>query len=120
MKIINLTPHRLNLLVEGGEIAIPPSGDVARVEKEPVALDPIQIDGYAVPVVRIAPAAVGITGLPAPQPGVIYVVSEMVARAAARPDVLSPGPLVRDDLDGPVGCRGLRAATTTTTPQERK
>jgi hypothetical protein len=49
-----------------------------------------------------------VTDLPEPEEGTIYIVSGMVAAAAPRPDVMSPGTLVRDDQGKPMGCLGLR------------
>jgi hypothetical protein len=46
-----------------------------------------------------------IEGLPGPEPGVIYVVSALVAQAARRADVVSPAtghPLARRDGGGQV------------------
>ena len=102
MAIINLTPHIID--VRDGETSrdLPPSGIVARVATVRV-LDG-EIDG--IPVYRVTFGVV--TGLPDhPTDGVIYVVSGMVAAAAPRADVFSPGDLVRDDKGVVVGCRGL-------------
>lgn len=50
-----------------------------------------------------------VEGLPSPpQDGVYCVVSMLVAGACPRPDVFSPGDLIRDDGGRPVGCRGLK------------
>lgn len=99
---VNLTPHVINVLSDGEEVMnLPPSGDVARVAAEKRKVD--SIDG--VPVFQTTFGS--IEGLPAPQDGTIYVVSLLVASAAKRPDVLSPGTLVRDAKGNPVGCDGL-------------
>lgn len=102
MQFINLTPHVLN--VHTGEIvrSIPPSGVVARVsetfiEKEAIGNIPVRM------------ATVGsILDLPAPEEGKIFIASKFVAAAAEREDVLSPGPLLRDDKGRPIGCDGLQ------------
>lgn len=40
MKLINLTPHEINIIIEGKNIAFPPSGNVARLtESEPETVD---------------------------------------------------------------------------------
>lgn len=78
MKTINLTPHivRLN---DGREL--PPSGTVARV-----ASTYTDFDTDFIASVKFGP----VQGLPAPVDGTLYVVSALVAQAAARPDVVSP------------------------------
>ena len=102
MKFINLTPHTLNILAPSGVVTLAPSGEVARVAS--VSTEAAPVGG--IPTVKTEFGEV--TGLPSPQPGVILVVSGMVASAARRPDVMSPGDLVRDDGGKPIGCRGLR------------
>lgn len=102
MAIVNLTPHTINIVDGETSCDLPPSGIVARVATTRV-LDG-EVDG--VPTYRVTFGAV--TGLPDhPTDGVAYVVSGMVAAAAPRADVFSPGDLVRDDKGVVVGCRGL-------------
>ena len=88
MELINLTPHVVRLYTTDGEIAAEiPSSGVARVGSTPGLL---QDTGLPVPVA--APTVYGaVEGLPAPQAGVVYVASMLVAAAARRADVLSPG-----------------------------
>ena len=77
-KFINLTPHTINL---NNGAAYAASGVVARVAN---AHTPFDENG-------VASIEWGeVTGLPAPQEGVIYIVSALVAQAAKRPDVVSP------------------------------
>jgi len=100
---VNLTPHTLNIhTTAGGVVTIAPSGTVARVatvseEAEPVGGIPTCTTTFG-----------EVTGLPSPVEGTVFIVSGMVASAAPRGDVLSPGDLVRDENGRPVGCRGLR------------
>lgn len=50
-----------------------------------------------------------VEGLPDARSGAIYVVSGLVrSQLQGRPDVFSPGKLVRDEQGKPVGCHGLR------------
>ena len=98
MKFINLTPHTVRLN-NGREF--PASGQVARVKVThklagwlsdgpdgPVELDD-DFFSEAVPLYR--PAFGQIEGLPAPEPGTVYVVSGMVAAACRdRNDVVCP------------------------------
>ena len=105
--LVNLTPHEIKLFNERKELvkSLPPTGQVARVAvtREKVG----EIEG--IPVFR---AQYGeIEGLPEPRDGVYYVVSGLVATAAARAgreDVLSPGELLRDDQGRPIGSIGLQ------------
>jgi hypothetical protein len=78
MQIKNLTPHvvRMN---DGREF--PPAGPSPRVSTTHSAFD---ADG-------VCSAEFGaVTGLPAPEAGVLLVVSGMVAQAARRADVVAP------------------------------
>lgn len=102
MNILNLTPHNLTIHNgEGESTTIAPSGIVARVaaEKENTGC----IDG--IPVFKTAFGE--IQDLPEAQEGVIYVASLLVAQAAKRADVFSPGELLRNEQGQPIGCLGL-------------
>ena len=111
MTLINATPHSITLVSRRGveqdskkqflaeaktvEILreIPPSGILARVSM--VNSPAGKIDGIAIESVIYGE----IEGLPEPQEGVYYIVSGLVAAAAAkigRVDCLAPGALVRD------------------------
>ena len=105
IELINLTPHALNLHGEGGVVNVPPSGQVARLSVTRQELEPVAVGGIILPVAR--PTLGEIVGLPPAYDGRIYVVSALVAEAAKRPDVLSPGELVRDKDGVIVGARGL-------------
>jgi hypothetical protein len=111
MTLINATPHSITLVSRRGveqdskkqflakaeavEILreIPPSGIIARVSM--VNSPAGEIDGIPIESVIYGE----IEGLPEPQEGVYYIVSGLVAAAAAkigRVDCLAPGALVRD------------------------
>ena len=67
MRIVNLTPHALNLMPAGPTgpvITIPPSGQVARCAVDRVQVDTVTVDGIAIPVNRTQFGTV--TGLPDP------------------------------------------------------
>jgi hypothetical protein len=85
-ELVNLTPHRLNLLDENGEevLVVEPSGDVARLETERIRVGDVQ----GVPLFETRQGDV--KNLPAPEDGVYYVVSGFVRSAVDREDVLSP------------------------------
>lgn len=106
MTIINCTPHSVTLLTASGEtIAVfPPSGDVARVVSVEVAAPALEIDGVAVET--IVREFGEVSGLPAPAPNTMYIVSSM-ARAAitGRDDVLVPHDFARDAAGNIIGCR---------------
>lgn len=135
--VVNLTPHRLDIRCQnGGVMVVEPSGVVARVAQEDSATGSVPVViglscaacggvvEYDEPCacgcrdsfptfrrIRITSTTYGkVENLPAPAPGMAFVVSGMVASAVSgRNDVFSPGPLVRDDAGRVVGCEGLRA-----------
>lgn len=107
MNLKNLTPHPLALAGENGTLSVPPSGQIARLAVTRTACPPVTVDGVTLPVSR--PELGEIVGLPAPEPGVILVVSALVAEAASRADVMSPGELLRDSAGSVIGARGLCA-----------
>lgn len=96
MKIVNLTPHEVRVVLPDGTTReFPPSGRVARVATRQVAGDPI--DG--VPVVTTEYGQV--EGVPAPEPGTIYMVPMLVGQhlAGQRDDIFGPD-------SGPTAIRG--------------
>lgn len=102
MKLINLTPHKLTVNNGEGEVTeIAPSGIVARVAA--TKNETGCIDG--IPVFKTTFGE--IQDLPEAQEGVIYVASLLVAQAAKRADVFSPGELLRNEQGQPIGCLGL-------------
>ena len=109
--IVNLTPHSLTIYRNADDdtpIIVPPSGTVARVGYRATSSTTID-EGIQVTRSMLT----GVQGLPSPAEGVIYICSGMVvehlgAWGPARPDVLAPGELVRDEAGRPVGCLGLR------------
>ena len=106
MQLVNLTPHALTLVtVSGTPITFQASGDLARLTVIREPLPALAIDGEIYGVIR--PTLGEVFGLPAPAPGVIYVVSAFVAEKAKRADVLSPGELLRDSAGVIIGARGL-------------
>jgi len=105
--LINLTPHRINVFVDlddCGDLVLEPSGQIARVNVQNEKF--MEMDG--IPIMR---QKVGeVIGLPEPIPGVVYIVSTIVAMAMkgkGRYDIVAPGELVRDGEGKPIGCYGL-------------
>lgn len=108
MKVVNLTPHTLNVCnAEGDPLAeFPPSGKTARIDVQYRQTGRLNLDETDVPVFE---AEYGdIEGLPAPEEGVVFVVSGMVKAQTDREDVFSPGELIRDEDGNPKGCKGLK------------
>jgi hypothetical protein len=101
---VNLTPHTIVIALTENRIVIKPTAPAERVKVEQITnrivIKPTapaarvkveqitagEIDG--VPVVRTVYGQ--IENLPAPEEGVIYITSALVAQVAQRPDVLSP------------------------------
>ena len=110
MKLVNLTPHPVNLIISGKEIVIPPAGTVARVREVIQDVGTLVLeDGTEVPLRRKMLAS-EIEGLPEPQPGVIYIVSFLAAQAAwlqGRTDVVAVGDPVRDEQGRIIGVTSL-------------
>lgn len=103
MKIVNLTPHKLNILdeTENQVLILEPSGTEARIAVTRRRVG--EIDG--VPLFVTEPGKP--TGLPKLREDAIYIVSGMFRSFCDRPDLYQPGQLVRDDEGRPVGCIGL-------------
>ena len=101
-KILNFTPHALNVVDLDGSIVTFPSVGVARVATSTVSRNPI--GGFGV----VATTFSDVTGLPDPVSGTYYVVSRLVFSACPdRTDLLCPGELIRDVDGNVVGCKGF-------------
>lgn len=100
--LVNMTPHALDIIQsDGSTLTVAPSGFVPRCSSTEV------VDG-AIGLINITKQTLGeVEGLPESLPGTFYIVSRLVASAANRPDLLVPGPLVRDDKGRVIGCKGL-------------
>src|SRR5690554_3370931 len=104
--IRNLTPHPVNLILDGHTITLPPDGTPPRVATTETPAGTVAVDGAEVPVVQVGTG--DLEGLPDQQPGVWLLVSRMVAEAAPhRRDLVIPHGLVRDDVGRVVGCSAL-------------
>lgn len=129
MTIINLTPHAINFVWEpvnedgSGSgyfepiATIPASGQVARVKAKtvPVTETIYSLDGtfektpLFIEDIPVTTTEFGeVEGLPDPKPGVVYIVSSLVAqRVPDRWDVFIPNESVRDSQGRIVGCKSL-------------
>ena len=114
MELKNLTPHAIALHLARGEVVTLPSVGVARVATFPRTAS--SVDGLPLPVLP-APVWGAVDGLPAPQEGVVFIVSGMVLealRGSGRSDVFAPGTgptdgAVRNDKGQVVGVTTLVA-----------
>jgi len=110
VRIINLTPHEVVVMSEGGEeiLRVPPSGQVARVSVKSEVVG--EVNG-----IPIRKTVYGdIVGLPEPRSNTIYIVSTIVLIALKdkgihRNDVVSPDTnpdsVVRDSQGRIVGVK---------------
>ena len=102
MAILNLTPHMINIVWDGGKMDIAPSGIVARCSQSEIVVGDVE----GIPLTQQQFGEV--VDLPSAQPGVTLVVSRLVAAACPdREDLVIPGPLVRGEDGRPIGCKGL-------------
>src|SRR5690554_2404785 len=107
MRIVNLTPHNVTLVTASGdEVVIQPEENPVRI---PATTTPAgEINGIPLVTEQLGDAN---SVLPAPQPGVVYVVSRPVAERANRPDLVVPTSVER--VNGrPVRARALARVAT--------
>lgn len=108
----NVTPHEINVIVEGETITIPRSGTVWRVGTESKSIAKIvDVDtGFKIPIVVEETTGFEFGGIP-PVSGRHYIVSRPMATAlkeAGQPGhFYVPGELVRNDQGQPIGCKNL-------------
>ena len=106
MKLKNLTPHNVVIVINEAKIVIPSDG-IARVTETKAVAPSIDVDG--VTVETFVSAFGEVENLPPQEEGVMLIVSALVASATkGRDDLLVPGELVRDDGGNIVGCKSLR------------
>lgn len=111
-KLINLTPHQIRIPLGGGVLVFEESGQCARIET--CVEEGLPIMG--VPIVLVNHGE--ITGLPEPEEGVGYIVSQMVARHAGRDDLFYPTGLMRDKSGRVTAAAKLARLTTKTKEDE--
>lgn len=101
-KIVNLTPHTINLYVGETLVQSIPSTGLARAKATSVQIG--EVNGF--PIYRTSYGTV--EGLPAAQDDTVYIVSALAAQAVPeRADVLIVSDTVRNDSGQIVGCRGF-------------
>jgi hypothetical protein len=118
LKLINLTPHPVNIHKEDGRIVVvPTSGRVARVITKVTGEGHIDLDNVDIPVT--IHTTLFVTGLPPKQEGVIFIVSEYVQRfIPLRRDIVSPTDVIRQK-GRTTGCRGLKQVVSPNEEEEK-
>lgn len=102
-KIINLTPHVINIITDSENIIIEPSGTIARCKASNQIIGSLNTN---IPVTKTVFGAV--ENLPEQQECIIYIVSMLVAQSEKhRNDLYFPNDVVRDDKGNIIGCRSL-------------
>lgn len=102
MKIVNLTPHEINFILEEKTMNVPSSG-VARCEMSTEKVGRIgDLDVYKNVYGEVS-------GLPEERADTIYIVSALVAQAVKglRSDCYVVNDTVRDESGRIIGCRSL-------------
>lgn len=99
MKIINYTPHQVDII---GGVSYPSQGSVRlSTFRKNVGILP---DGTPLTKTEYGAAE----GLPEPQKDVMYIVSSLVKTALPdRKDLLAPADLIRDKNGRVIGCKSL-------------
>ena len=106
VKVVNCTPHDVNLITENGSITFPRSGIIPRLTEQQVKINSINSNGIEIDIMKKSFNEV--EGLPEPQENTIYIVSALVAGAAKdRDDLVIPNDIVRDDKGNIIGCKNL-------------
>ena len=106
MEIINLTPHDVNIVLDGRVITIERSGKIARCEQQTQKVNELNYSNTIIPITQTSYGEV--VDLPEPKENVYYIVSRLVMSAVSgRSDLLVPNGLVRDDNGNIIGCESL-------------
>jgi len=104
MVLINLTPHPIVVVGDSGETlrVIPASGMIARLKTTTERCG--SVDG--VPLSRTVFGEP--EGLPDPEDGTLYIVSQLIKSALPqRADLVVPAEVVRDQAGNIIGCKSL-------------
>lgn len=96
MKLVNLTPHQIVIDIDGNRVTIPSTGNcrvaVKQTKEEPLSFHVLNGEGkeeYTCPIFKNIFGEV--EGLPAPEAGIVYIVSLIVLNALGyRADVVAP------------------------------
>jgi len=107
MKLRNLTSHPVDIHGETAHLTLPPEANATpRIIETSTARGTVDLNGLTVPLLQVT--ASHVSGLPAPEQGILLVVARVVAEAAPeRDDLVVPYEPVRDPQGAVVGCRSL-------------
>lgn len=103
VKVINLTPHEINIV---GGPTFQPSGEVARISSTNQSAGELLVNGELIPL--ITQEFGEITGLPEEREGTLFIVSGLVFANSERKDLLVPGEQVRDENGRVIGCKSFQ------------
>lgn len=101
--MVNLTAHPLTIIQEDGvAVIVPPSGRVARINMMRRKVDYLM----GVPVYEVD--QVGSEGIPDPEPGTVFVVSQLIQSAfPGRTDLLVPDQTLKRKDRTVIGARAF-------------
>jgi hypothetical protein len=112
--VINYTPHTVTLLRanDSAEMVFESRGTARCAESleriDPLDWDPFGDGGMLCHLPRVRRSFGEVSGLPAPQAGVAYIVSQLVQDALPdRTDLMVPAEVVRDESGRIVGCKSF-------------
>lgn len=100
----NYTGHPLTITQGNRSVKLRPLGR-AKINSDVEEHGSIQFDGLSIPLLHLKERT--ILNLPDPEPGVVYIVSGIVATAAQREDVVAPSRVVREGRGRVTECRAL-------------
>jgi len=109
-KIVNLTPHEVNLVLGDGKVVTFPSLGVIRLPKRTEVVGKIatSIDGREVEIPLSKTSFGKAEGLPEREEGTIFIVSSLICQACPdRDDFFIVDQTTRDKDGRIVGCRSL-------------
>ena len=106
IKVVNCTPHDVNLITENGSITFPRSGIIPRLKEVQNKISSVTVNSIKIDIMK--KSFNNVEGLPEPQENTLYIVSALVAGACKnRDDLVVPNDTVRDDQGRIIGCRSL-------------
>ena len=109
-KLVNLTPHAINIVKEDGTSVLNvPSSGLARCKATTVRVGYVTVDinNKTIQIPQTKTVFGEVYGLPEETEGTIYVVSRVVAEATGRSDLRVPNESVRNSDGAIVGCLSL-------------
>ena len=106
IKVVNCTPHDVNLITGNGNITFPRSGIIPRLTEQQNKINSVIVNGIKIDIMK--KSFLEPEGLPEPQEGTIFIVSALVAGAVKhRDDLVIPNDTIRDDQGRIIGCKNL-------------